>query len=122
MLPGSANGTGVAWADDPSTRHFTSPWLQSGHSALGQSPWLSQLPTFNLSNSIPTSTNSLDGSQVPLSIPPGYKLIQDSVGQLLLIPSTNIGKRIKIFARIHVSVASAIFCQLKISVYYCRHV
>lgn len=90
IVSGSANGTGVAWADDPSARHFTSPWLQSGHSTLGQSPWLSQLPAYNLNTSIPTTTNSIEGNQLPLSIPPGYKLIQDSVGQLLLIPSTNL--------------------------------
>ncbi|XP_052685701.1 uncharacterized protein LOC128165324 isoform X5 [Crassostrea angulata] len=90
IVTGSANGTGVAWADDPSARHFTSPWLQSGHSTLGQSPWLSQLPAYNLNTSIPTTTNSIEGNQLPLSIPPGYKLIQDSVGQLLLIPSTNL--------------------------------
>ncbi|XP_061182021.1 uncharacterized protein LOC133190416 isoform X2 [Saccostrea echinata] len=90
IVTGSANGTGVAWADDPSARHFTPPWIQSGHSTIGQTPWLSQLPAFNLSTSIPTSTTSIEGNQLPLTIPPGYKLIQDSVGQLLLIPSANI--------------------------------
>ncbi|XP_056019208.1 uncharacterized protein LOC125667992 isoform X4 [Ostrea edulis] len=90
IVTGSANGTGIAWADDPSARHFSPPWIQSGHSTIGQSPWLSQLPAFNLSTNIPTSTTSIEGNQLPLTIPPGYKLIQDSVGQLLLIPSTNI--------------------------------
>jgi len=88
---GSANGAGIAWSDDPSARHFTNPWLSAGH-GINPSSWLGQVP-FTIPPNIPTS-GVTDASQLPVSVPPGFKLVQDSVtGQLMIIPASNLGKR-----------------------------
>jgi len=85
---GSSTGAGIAWSDDPTPRHFPTQWLQTSHQ-LNQS-WIGQLP-FQMPPSIPTSGTS--DQTLPITIPPGYKIAQDSVtGQLVMIPSTDIGE------------------------------
>ena len=57
---------------------------------LNQS-WIGQLP-FQIPPSIPTSSTA--DQTLPITIPPGYKIAQDSVtGQLIMIPSNDIGKK-----------------------------
>lgn len=86
IVTGSATGAGIAWSDDPTARHFPTQWLQTPHQ-LSQS-WISQLP-FQMPPSIPTSSTA--DQTLPITIPPGYKIAQDSVtGQLMMIPSNDI--------------------------------
>ena len=86
IVTGSSTGAGIAWSDDPTPRHFPTQWLQTSHQ-LNQS-WIGQLP-FQMPPSIPTSGTS--DQTLPITIPPGYKIAQDSVtGQLVMIPSTDI--------------------------------
>ncbi|KAJ8319255.1 hypothetical protein KUTeg_004346 [Tegillarca granosa] len=84
MVRQRATGTGVAWSEDPSARHFANPWVQAG--AINPSAWMGQM-SYTLPTNIPTST-TIDTNQLPVSIPHGYKLVQDSVtGQFMVIPS-----------------------------------
>lgn len=83
---GSASGAGIAWSEDPSASRFPTQWLQTPQ--LNQS-WLGQLP-FQMPPTIPTSGTS--EQTLPITLPPGFKIAQDSVtGQLIMIPSTDIG-------------------------------
>lgn len=74
------------WSDDPTLRHYTGQWLQTGHPAL----WLGQAP-FGFPQSLPTSV-ALDPNNLPLSPPAGFKLAHDSIsGHFFLLPS-NLGE------------------------------
>ncbi|XP_021358392.1 trinucleotide repeat-containing gene 18 protein-like isoform X2 [Mizuhopecten yessoensis] len=89
IVTGSATGAGIAWSDDPAARHFPSPWLQTGH-GMNPASWIGQMP-FTLPPNIPTTSGTTDPSQLPVSVPPGYKLVQDSVtGHLIIMPASNI--------------------------------
>ncbi|XP_071129486.1 trinucleotide repeat-containing gene 18 protein-like isoform X5 [Mytilus edulis] len=84
IVTGSATGAGIAWSDDP-TRHFPTQWMQTPQ--LNQS-WIGQIP-FTMPPSIPTSSST--DQTLPITIPPGFKIAQDSVtGQLVMIPSNDI--------------------------------
>ncbi|XP_033736618.1 LOW QUALITY PROTEIN: BAH and coiled-coil domain-containing protein 1-like [Pecten maximus] len=88
IVTGSATGTGIAWSDDPAARHF-GPWLQTGH-GMNPASWIGQMP-FTLPPNIPTTSGTTDPSQLPVSVPPGYKLVQDSVtGHLIIMPASNL--------------------------------
>lgn len=85
IVTGSASGAGIAWSEDPSASRFPTQWLQTPQ--LNQS-WLGQLP-FQMPPTIPTSGTS--EQTLPITLPPGFKIAQDSVtGQLIMIPSTDI--------------------------------
>lgn len=84
IVTGSATGAGIAWSDDP-TRHFPTQWMQTPQ--LNQS-WIGQIP-FSMPPSVPTSSTT--DQTLPITIPPGFKIAQDSVtGQLVMIPSNDI--------------------------------
>ncbi|XP_069124206.1 trinucleotide repeat-containing gene 18 protein-like isoform X5 [Argopecten irradians] len=88
IVTGSATGAGIAWSDDPAARHF-GPWLQTGH-GMNPASWIGQMP-FTLPPNIPTTSGTTDPSQLPVSVPPGFKLVQDSVtGHLIIMPASNL--------------------------------
>lgn len=89
FLPGSANGTGVPWQDDPTARHFASQWLQSPH--VNPASWLGQNP-YAMNSTMPTS-GAIEPSNLPYTVPAGFKLAQDPItGQIFLLPATNLGR------------------------------
>ncbi|KAL3876603.1 hypothetical protein ACJMK2_034427 [Sinanodonta woodiana] len=84
IVTGGSNATtGVFWPDDPASRQIAAQFHTLNTGWFGQ---LNQAP-FNYHQPIPTSLPENAG-QMPLSVPAGYKLAQDSLtGQILLIPS-----------------------------------
>ncbi|XP_060071392.1 trinucleotide repeat-containing gene 18 protein-like isoform X2 [Ylistrum balloti] len=89
IVTGSATGAGIAWSDDPAARHFPSPWLPTGH-GMNPASWIGQMP-FTLPPNIPSTSGTTDPNQLPVSVPPGYKLVQDSVtGHLIIMPASNL--------------------------------
>jgi len=94
LLGGGAGAAGVFWPDDATTRQFAAQFLQGGASlATASGSWcpgavpLSQ----SLASTASTLQTNTASSQLPLTVPAGYKLAQDSItGQIWLVPSGQI--------------------------------
>ena len=84
IFEGGNNSGGLFWSNDQASRQLAAHYLQTNNQ-LNTSNWFGQGHlTFPPSNQTQTS----EAGQLPLSVPPGYKLAQDSLtGDILLIPS-----------------------------------
>lgn len=87
IVTGGGTPPGVFWPDDPASRHLAAQFLQQGQ-PLTPTSWYGS-SAFQFSQGAATTTSALmGGSQLPFTVPAGYKLAQDSVtGQILLLPS-----------------------------------
>ena len=87
IFEGGNNNGGLFWSNDQASRQLAAHYLQTNNQ-LNTSNWFGQGHlTFPPSNQTQTS----EAGQLPLSVPPGYKLAQDSLtGDILLIPSGKI--------------------------------
>ncbi|KAL4240920.1 heterochromatin assembly [Mactra antiquata] len=87
IVTGGATPPGVFWADDPASRQIAAQFLQAGH-PLTPTSWYGS-GAFSFPQTVTTASSSGPNSgQVPLTVPAGYKLAQDSVtGQILLLPA-----------------------------------
>ncbi|XP_053387028.1 uncharacterized protein LOC123561998 isoform X2 [Mercenaria mercenaria] len=87
IVTGGATPPGVFWPDDPASRQLAAQFLQTGH-PLTPTSWYGTGAFPYPQNVTTASSTATQASQMPFTVPAGYKLAQDSVtGQILLLPT-----------------------------------
>ena len=81
---GSTNNGGLFWSNDQASRQLAAQYLQPGVQ-INQPNWFDQS---HVSFPHTNHTTTSEGGQLPFTVPPGFKLAQDSLtGGILLIPT-----------------------------------
>lgn len=83
---GGATPPGVFWPDDPASRQLAAQFLQTN--PMTPTSWYGSGAFQFQQNATAASPGVTQGSQMPFTVPAGYKLAQDSVtGQILFLPA-----------------------------------